>query len=301
MDRLSVLLRTFAPKALQVSYRALSAGTTPLEPLTDHSRIWLLQTGRLQITGATEQPLTVRDGDLLWWPTATAFQVRSLTAAPVTVVESQLDFGPVTLNPLFDTLPILITITAEQDRQRELAPLIELMAREAEQQRCGHSAVINRLAEVLLVQILRFVMKHTTLDYGVLAGLGNLRLARALTAIHDQPEVNWTVATLAERAGMSRTAFNLAFGRVIGYPPGEYLTRWRMRMAVCWLTRSQMPIAVIGERLGYDSETAFRRAFRKTVGQPPGQLRREHADDPVVGTMMPIARRHGDQPAAAGT
>ncbi|MDH5354947.1 MAG: AraC family transcriptional regulator, partial [Gammaproteobacteria bacterium] len=127
--------------------------------------------------------------------------------------------------------------------------------------------------EVLLVHVLRYVMKHQKIETGVLAGLADIRLARAITAIHSQPEQRWSVQTLANEAGMSRTAFNQYFRETVGCTPGEYLLQWRMRLACRWLETGQVVIGNIVDRLGYQSETAFFRAFRRQIGMSPGQYR----------------------------
>ncbi len=275
MDRLTALLRTFSPRARSVRYRPLAA-QSGMESSDDRgSVIWLVKQGRGLLQAGSGSDYKLAEGDLLWLPGGAPHRLLNDEEETCCLIECELDFGPVRINPLFSSLPAAIHISAEQDRELELAPMIRLMIREVEQHRCGHEIVVNRLAEVLLVQMLRFLMKQLLVDSGVMGGLSDSRLAKALTGIHERPEQRWTVASLATTAGMSRTAFNQAFHRVVGCPPVEYLTGWRMLLASRRLEHSESSVAAIGEQLGYRSETAFRRAFRRQTGLSPGALRRQ--------------------------
>ncbi len=169
----------------------------------------------------------------------------------------------------------MLQVGGNEPSRQNLNPIIQLLLEESLQQRCGQETVLNRLAEVLLVHVLRYVMKHQKIETGVLAGLADIRLARAITAVHRFPDKRWTVQLLAGEAGMSRTAFNLFFRETVGCTPGEYLMQWRMRLACRWLETSHVMVGQIVDRLGYQSETAFFRAFRRQIGMSPGQYREQ--------------------------
>jgi transcriptional regulator GlxA family with amidase domain len=185
----------------------------------------------------------------------------------------QLTFGAVKLNPLFDMLPPILQIKHDDNARQTLDPIIQLLLQESQQQRCGQETVLDRLGEVLLVHVLRFLMANQKVESGVLAGLSDIRLARAITAMHSEPRKRWRTESLAALAGMSRTAFNLHFHQTVGCPPGEYLSQWRMRLACRLLETSSVLISHIVDQLGYQSETAFFRAFRKRIGVSPRQYR----------------------------
>ena len=99
-------------------------------------------------------------------------------------------------------------------------------------------------------------------------------MARALEAVHLHPDHPWTVASLAHRAGMSRTAFSVAFTRIMGISPIGYLTHWRMQEAERLLLTQSITVADLAERFGYQTESAFRRAFKRVMGIPPGGVRK---------------------------
>ena len=269
MDRLSSLLQTFTPTARQIGM--LEYSPEGME-LPEGPSMIFLNHGHLQIDAAED--LQLRDGDLLW-VTQDDHRQLSSTSEDLQLLCCNMDFGPTQLNPLFDKLPPVVQIHADDPARETLNPTLQLLLLESMQSRCGQETVLNRLAEVLLVHMLRFLMKNQLLEYGVIAGLSDIRLARAITAMHGQPEQRWSVESLANEAGMSRTAFNQHFRDTVGCPPGEYLTRWRMRLACQLLEGNHMSIGQIVDQLGYLSDTAFFRAFRKAVGVSPGQYRQQ--------------------------
>ena len=129
-----------------------------------------------------------------------------------------------------------------------------------------------------LIEALR---SHDVGEDGVVAGLLNgLRdpaLARALQAIHADVRAGWTVAGLAVVAGMSRSAFSARFGEIMGCAPIEYLARWRMAIAKEALAQGTKSLDRIADEIGYESASAFSTAFRKRLGCPPGRFAREAA------------------------
>src|SRR5262249_49688199 len=108
----------------------------------------------------------------------------------------------------------------------------------------------------------------------------------AISLIHEQADKSWTVQRLAARVGMSRTAFALRFGLVVGESPLRYLTRCRIARAGSLLRSSALTVGAIAEAVGYTSEVAFRKAFKRHVGAAPGQFRRS----PPIPAQPRVAR-----------
>jgi AraC-like DNA-binding protein len=92
--------------------------------------------------------------------------------------------------------------------------------------------------------------------------------------MHEEPERDWSLVSLATAAGMSRSIFAERFSEVVGESPMRYLTQLRMNLALTMLTGGEDNISVIAHRLGYASEAAFSRAFRRCMGVPPSSVRR---------------------------
>ena len=109
---------------------------------------------------------------------------------------------------------------------------------------------------------------------GWLGALHDRYIAEAIARIHSEPSRDWTVASLASRLAMSRSAFAARFTALVGEPVMAYVTRWRMQVAMSALREERTTIAELASRLGYRSEAAFARAFKRETGMAPGAVRR---------------------------
>ncbi|MCW2272833.1 helix-turn-helix domain-containing protein [Rhodoblastus acidophilus] len=178
-------------------------------------------------------------------------------------------------NPLLDCLPRFIRFgrDAPGASHHLLDQFIRFAAGEMGNKRPGGQIVLNRLSELLFVEIIRWHMDQRTQNGGWLAGLRDPMVGRTLTLLHARPAHAWTLEELASRAGASRSALAERFSSLVGCAPIQYLTQWRMQLAAKRLTDPCTKISVVANEVGYDSEAAFSRAFKKLVGQSPGQWR----------------------------
>ena len=154
-----------------------------------------------------------------------------------------------------------------------LATFVRLVAEEASERRAGRELVLTRLVEILLVEALRGATAEDA-PKGLLRGLSDPPLAKALRQMHAQLSRSWTVPQLAKAAALSRSTFFERFTRSIGMPPMEYLLAWRMAVAKDLLRREELAIDEVAERVGYGSASAFSTAFSRYVGEPPGRYAR---------------------------
>jgi AraC-like DNA-binding protein len=94
--------------------------------------------------------------------------------------------------------------------------------------RAGSQSVLNRLSELLFVEVIRWHMDRLANDSntGWLAGLRDPLVGRALTLLHAQPARAWTLEELASQAGASRSALADRFAHLVGFPPIQYLIFW---------------------------------------------------------------------------
>lgn len=155
-----------------------------------------------------------------------------------------------------------------------LSVLVRLVGGEATERRSGRDLVLTRLVEVLLIEALRATPGEDA-PAGLLRGLADARVALAMRQMHGDPGRSWTVAQLARKAALSRSAFFDRFTRAVGMPPMEYLLAWRMAVAKDLLRRHDVAIAEIAQRVGYGSASTFSTAFSRHVGQPPSHYARE--------------------------
>ena len=130
----------------------------------------------------------------------------------------------------------------------------------------------EHLAQMMLIEVLGLYMGDPkTGGVGWLSALADKQIGGAIAAMHEKPGYRWTLQELAERVGMSRSAFALRFKEKVGSSAMEYLTRWRMRRAGDKLVNSSDPVASIAFSLGYESESAFGFAFKREMGCSPRQ------------------------------
>lgn len=175
---------------------------------------------------------------------------------------------------LLAMLPPIVHIRKETDRAA-LRWCMERMRLELREPQPGGFLIAQQLAYTMLVQALRLHLAEGLAGgVGWLFALADRQMAAAITAMHEEPAHRWTLASLAERAGMSRTSFTLKFKETVGASPMDYLTRWRMMVAGERLTHSGDPVSVIALSLGYESESAFSTAFKRVMGCSPRQYAR---------------------------
>jgi AraC-like DNA-binding protein len=187
-------------------------------------------------------------------------------------------------NPLLDALPRVLHVPGAEAGDSWLATLFVTAARESRHCEPGSENVLARVSELLFVEVVRrHLRKLPDAQTGWLAGLRDPIVGRALAAIHGAPADDWSVDSLARRAGASRSVLAERFTAVVGQPPMQYLTRWRMQLASRRL-RDGGTIADAASAIGYDSESAFSRTFKKVVGQSPAAWRRDVSHRPAPAT-----------------
>jgi len=177
---------------------------------------------------------------------------------------------------LLKMLPPIVHIRKEAD-QAALRWSVERMMHELQNPQPGHFLVAQHLAHLMMIQALRIHLAEGIDSGGVgwLFALADRQMGAAIGAIHADPAQRWSLQTLAQRAGMSRSSFAEKFKATVGVAPMEYVTRWRMLLAGDRLATSGDPISVIALSLGYESESAFSTAFKRVMGCAPRRYRRQ--------------------------
>lgn len=269
----------------------------------------------LQVEGWSE-PIALSAGDLILLPHAPTHTFSDTLTSPVmpverinkpklvngfkavqyggastqnqsVIVSSGLEFCELLHNPLLAALPLLIHIRGEAGRLLPwLSTHLEALECEIVSDLPGRQTVLTRLAEILFVQTVRAYLMQFPQQGGWLRALIEPGISVALGLMHCQPEQQWTVASLAQYASMSRSSFAARFTQLIGTPPLKYLTQWRMAIAATHLRDQHLTLQAIALRVGYDSEVAFSQAFKRWSGSPPGAYRRQYLNR--VGTQTDV-------------
>jgi AraC-like DNA-binding protein len=175
-----------------------------------------------------------------------------------------------------EILPATIHIEASRSPRTDwMQSTLRLMAAEAEELRPGGEAVITRLGDILVIQAIRtWIETDPAARTGWLGALQDRQIGPAISMIHRDPAREWTVASLADELAMSRSAFAARFTELVDEPAMQYVTRWRMNVALNALREEGATVAELANRLGYRSEAAFARAFKRVIGVSPGAVKR---------------------------
>lgn len=231
LDRLSALVDGLAPVVTltidRTDLTAASEGATSGHGLV----VYLLSTGalRLHLPGAVTE---------LQAPALVALQVQAphhlerLAGPPaVRLICAHADLtGPV--GPLFLQAfaePRVLSLVDDEPALRLAMTMIEL---ELGTPRCGQPALLKRVGDILFIGLLRYLVAHPNPNgTGLFNGLAEPRIAKALVAMHQRPDANWSLVRLAQEAGMSRTAFATTFSHVMRQTPGKYLSALRLALA----------------------------------------------------------------------
>ena len=187
------------------------------------------------------------------------------------IIGGHFAFDTANADLLTEVVPSIIIVESSLDTGWRIGSLLKLIDDEVSFDRPGQLLVIDKLLQVILLETLRAQAGQADLARnGLLAGLADRRIALALQALHADVKRKWTVQTLAEQAGMSRSAFAAQFRERVGVAPVEYLLNWRLGLAKDALRYSNRPLADVALSCGYASTSAFSTAFTRTVGSPPG-------------------------------
>ena len=272
LDRLSALMERFHVRAHLFHAGAL-CGLAQFDAEPGRGFLHVLRRGELVVThhprSGVPQRIEVDEPTLLFYPRPLAHAFHNAPAEGSDFVCATLDFDGGAQHPLARALPPLLVLSLRE--VDGLEQTLSLLFAESERVRCGQRLLADRLFDVLVLQLLRWLLDHpaeAALPTGLLTGLSDPKLARALTAIHERPGADWSLAAMAEAAGMSRSAFAAAFKQQVGYTPAEYLAQWRMTIAQS-LLRNGLTIKTISHQLGYRNPSSLSRAFTQATGSSP--------------------------------
>ena len=272
IDRLSTLLERFRVRT-ELFHAGPLCGMVSFAAEPGRGFLHVLRRGEMAVTHHAGQQaprrMDITEPTLLFYPRPLehVFHNAPLDGSDFVCAAVRFDGGDA--HPLVRALPPLVIVPLA--RVAGLEGALALLFGEAERARCGARLLADRLFEVVLVQLLRWMLDHPAqcgISAGLIAGFADPSLARALTALHDAPGAPWTLETMAARAGMSRTAFSARFKQVVETTPADYLADWRMALAKTAL-RHGKSVKLIADELGYANASALSRVFAQRVGQSP--------------------------------
>lgn len=192
----------------------------------------------------------------------------------LTMICGHLELDHQLQHPMLADLPPYVLVRAEQSLNHTwLADAVRFITLEVEKAYSGADAVVTRLSEILFIQVARAYLAEAGDGMRFMGALRDPSLSRALAALHQNPGRRWTVEGLADEAGLSRARFAARFQELVGQPPIEYLSRWRMLKAAQLLRTTRRPLKAIAFELGYRSEESFSKTFGAHLGLAPHAYR----------------------------
>ena len=279
LDRLSSLLDRFQVSARLFHTGAL-CGVSTFDAQPGRGFFHVLRKGEMVVThrrgSHVQRRIEAKEPTLFFYPQPLEHQFHNAPDDGADFTCASVHFDGGAGHPLVRALPPLIVLPLAS--VPGLASALDLLFLEADQVRCGHRLMVDRLFEVVLLQLLRWLLDHADeggVSIGLVSGLADPPLARALTAMHENPQTPWSVDTLAAQAAMSRSAFANRFKRIVGLAPADYLTDWRMSLAKKQL-HSGRAVKLIATELGYANASALSRVFTQRNGMSPRDWREKN-------------------------
>lgn len=275
LNRLDAMLDRFTVRARQFHIGPLCEARR-FEAAPGRGFLHILRSGELTVLDAPDRPSRlVAEPSLLFYPRPCEHVLLPRPGQRVDLACATLEFDGGDDHPLVRALPEVLTVPIAG--VPGLDHSLTLLFTEIDEFRCGHRYVVNRLFEIALLKLLRWLLDHpgeVGLPPGLFTGLADPHLARALAAMHEDPGRPWTLDSLGRVAAMSRSAFAARFRELVGTTPHDYLTAWRMTVGQQHL-RQGRPVAWVAAELGY-TNSSFSRAFAQREGRSPRAWLDEH-------------------------
>jgi AraC-like DNA-binding protein len=229
-------------------------------------QLHILRSGELTLHGPDGRQLRLAEPSLIYFPRHSDHRMETDEHQSAELICASVESDAHFARALAKSLPTVVAVPL-----REIPGLdgvLEMMFIEAVEGSAGNSASFAQLGEIVLLHLIRWAVDRRLLTSGVVAGLADARLAKALAAIHNEPARPWKVGELADEAGLSRAHFAAQFSEVVGRPPSDYLAAWRIAIAQNLLSRGRQ-LKSIADECGYGSAGALSRAFVQHVGMRP--------------------------------
>ena len=238
-------------------------------------RHWLYVVKRgscsVELDDESRRPIRLGEGDVLAVANDAAHALRAAPDATTMIFVASVSVASAALSDLF---PTIFHVPADGSApSRRIAALVHIIEDEIAESanEPGSSAVVDRLADLVLIELLRVETRRVAETNPVwVHGIEDAHVARLITRFHTTPDATWNWATMCRAAGLSRSSLDRRFRAALGQSPKRYLFALRMRLAAAALAEGRQSIAEIASAVGYESEAAFHRAFTRKLGLTPG-------------------------------
>lgn len=272
MDRLSYILEQLNVNA-GVFFSGQLCGLASFEE-EGTGYIHVLRSGALEIIEANREKARLEEPSLIFSVRSHAHQLFGGHDEGAELVCASIKFQTGTRNPVLEALPSVVIIPLSS--VEGLDSFVDVLFSEAESGREGRDAVMNRLVEVIFVNVLRHIVAEGDTPKGMLSALADRNLSQVLDYINKNLNGDLSVETLAEVAEMSRSSFIQHFKTILALAPGEYVQNTRISAAKKLILKDK-PMSIICFEVGYEDASGFSRAFKKNTGMTPREWKKLNA------------------------
>ncbi len=232
----------------------------------DAGHLHILESGSLTIMTEEGHKIRLTEPSVIFIPSATLHRIISKESDSAVLICAAIKFDAGNHDQLINSLPKFISFKLSENEY--VGKTAQWLFYEAFNEESGRQMMLDKLSDIFLLQVLRYVLKNGLLSQGIFAGLTHPQLAVVVNAINAEPEKQWSVERLAELAAMSRSKFASVFKETIGQPPNDYITDLRVSIAQNML-KLDKPVSLIANEVGYEHGSALARVFRKKLGLSP--------------------------------
>lgn len=272
MDTLGALLQHLDFNA-EVFFSGNLCGFHTFEEAAESASLHYLRQGSMTLLTDQGHEIHVAPLSVIFFPDGQKHRFLSRDDEPAELVCATVRFKPGQKVLLADRLPKFLCIS-EQDCSN-VSESARRLFEEAFKERHARQMMIDRLCDILMVHMLRYVVCNGIVELGMLAGEAHSGLAPLMKQMREHPEQDWSVEQMAESVAMSRSKFAALFKETVGQTPMEYVTDLRLHQAQ-QLLRKNKPVNLVADHVGYESASSLSRMFKKRFGVTPKQWLRQH-------------------------
>lgn len=265
MDQLSTLLPRFNFEA-EVFHDGEFCGTTQIVGERQNGHLHLVRKGELVIEHDGSPALLIDGPSLVFYPRSFFHRMSAISLSCAEMVSATVHFKEAHRNPLAAIIPDYVKIDLSESKGLEST--LDQLFYELSKEESGRRLMLDRLADIIIIHIMRFCEKSGRIKNSVLSGLSDPAISRVFEAIHLDPARSWTIDEMARVAHMSRSKFAEYFRQVVNMTPFDYLRDYRMSVAEI-LLKENYSVKSAAQQIGYASQPAFTRAFIAKFGMPP--------------------------------
>lgn len=265
-DKLSDVLNQLSISA-GVFYTGTMCGHSSFdEPGARYGHMHVLKQGEISLLQGERTICRIDEPSLIFFPRATSHRLVTQNGSNAELVCATVEFGAGGNNPLANAFPDYVSLSLS--RCPNVKHATQWLFDEAFEQQVARQPMLDRLAEIIVIELLRVVVREKTASQGLLNGIVHPQLGKLLQRLHLHPENEWNLDSMAAASNMSRSKFASTFKATMGQTPADYLLDWRVSLAQVYLDKGQA-VNWVANKVGYDSSSTLARAFKKKTGESP--------------------------------